>query len=172
VEQPLASLNAGELVVSLCIRHPSIDPQEISDTLGLAAEHCFRAGERRRTDEGEPLQGRYHESYWMGRFRAARPRLLGPAGAEAVLAQAALGVNSTEAELTQILLRLQRSQSFLARLQDEGASIELRLEQTLDGGELAFSLSPRLLALLTRCGVSLALEVRSEPCPAARRLAG
>ena len=75
------------------------------------------------------------------------------------------------AALTGVLLRLVRAQSFLVRLQEEGASIELRVERTIDGGEFAFALPPRLLSLLTRCGVSLLLEVRSEPRSAVRRRA-
>ena len=156
--ESVPSPSVDEFAVSLRIRHPSIDPDEITRALGFAPQHCFRAGERRRTDTGEPQQGRYRESYWTGRFREATMPLL--------------GVSGTEAALTQAVQQLQRSQSFLSRLQEEGASIELVVETEVDSTEFAFSLSPRLLAMLTRCGVSLLLEVRAEPRPAARRLAG
>lgn len=157
MEQPPASISLDDVAVSLRIRHPSIDPNEITLALALAPEHCFRAGERRRTDEGEPLEGRYRESYWTGRFREARARLLGVAGVEAVL--------------TQAVQQLQRSQGFLTRLREEGASIELLVETTVGAAEFAFSLSPRLLGMLTRCAVSLLLEVRSGSQLAARPLA-
>jgi hypothetical protein len=51
--------------LSLRIRHPSIDPAELSRELGLDAQHSFRAGDRRQL-RGEATSAVHSESYWLG----------------------------------------------------------------------------------------------------------
>ena len=51
--------------LSLRIRHPSIDPEQISRRLGIDAEHSFRAGQPR--ESGRSTVAPVHaESYWLG----------------------------------------------------------------------------------------------------------
>lgn len=50
--------------LSLRIRHPSIDPAELSRGLAMEAKHSFRAGEPRRS-RGDPASV-HGESYWLG----------------------------------------------------------------------------------------------------------
>lgn len=52
--------------LSLRIRHPSIDPADLSRELGLAVKHSFRAGEPRQSYGGVTFASVYGESYWLG----------------------------------------------------------------------------------------------------------
>ena len=52
--------------LSLRIRHPSVDPAELSRELALDAEHSFRAGEPRRSRGDASPASVYAESYWLG----------------------------------------------------------------------------------------------------------
>lgn len=51
--------------LSLRIRHPSIEPAELSRELGLEANHSFRAGDP-RPSRGAATPAMYGESYWLG----------------------------------------------------------------------------------------------------------
>lgn len=143
----VSSSKPGEYAVSLQIRHPNIDPAEITRTLGLQPQYSWRAGEPRRSLQGQPLEGVYHESFWHGEFRDL------DAGAQ--------GSAAGEGPLMQAVVQLRRSQKFLSRLQAEGGTVELSLEVS-GAGDTAFSLSPQLLSMLARCGISLALKIQAE----------
>ena len=52
--------------LSLRIRHPSVDPAELSRELALDAEHSFRAGDPRRSRGDASPASVYAESYWLG----------------------------------------------------------------------------------------------------------
>src|SRR6185437_13665862 len=152
------STNFDNFTVSLSVRHPSIDPQEITRTLGFEPQHSWKAGEVRRTAHGQPLEGTYHESYWTGEFRELDSSLRGVVEIEAVLLAA--------------VAHLRRSQPFLSRLQAEGATVELFIE-IVGGTEFTFSLSPQLLSMLSRSGFSVMLKMHSEAVAVAdRRKAG
>jgi Domain of unknown function (DUF4279) len=56
--------DAYRYAVSLRIRHPSIDPAEISAVLRLNPSRCLQAGESRATPIGTSLHGDWRESYW------------------------------------------------------------------------------------------------------------
>lgn len=53
-------------VVDLRIHHPSIDPADITRTLGLAPSRSWCAGKPRATPKGTLLQGINSETYWSG----------------------------------------------------------------------------------------------------------
>jgi hypothetical protein len=59
--------------ISLRIRHPSMDPAAISAALNIEAEHCFRAGELRRSSSGLATASVYQDSYWLGVLRPSGP---------------------------------------------------------------------------------------------------
>ncbi len=50
--------------LSLRIRHPSLDPEELSRELNIEAAHCFRAGDPRASRSG--IASVHPESYWLG----------------------------------------------------------------------------------------------------------
>ncbi len=147
--------------VSLSIRHPSIDPGEITRALGFEPHHCWKAGDARRTARGQPLDGTYHESYWTSELREL----------DASLHAAAALLAEPETVLLQAVVQLRRSQAFFSRLQSEGATVELLVEVN-GGSEFTFTLSPQLLSLLARSGFSVALKLHGEAQSAERRKAG
>ncbi|HEY8508676.1 MAG TPA: DUF4279 domain-containing protein, partial [Steroidobacteraceae bacterium] len=65
-----------EFTIALRLRHPDIDPAEITRQLGLQPQAAWRAGEVRRDTSGEELDGTYRETYWLGKLMP-EPRLSG-----------------------------------------------------------------------------------------------
>jgi hypothetical protein len=51
--------------LSLHVRHPSVDPAEISQQLGLEATESFRAGEPRQSRSGLAATAVHGETYWV-----------------------------------------------------------------------------------------------------------
>jgi len=52
--------------LSLRVRHPSMDPADLSRELGFEPTHSFRAGEPRQPRSGVMPASVYGESYWLG----------------------------------------------------------------------------------------------------------
>jgi hypothetical protein len=111
--------------MTLRVRHPTLDPAELTETLHIEPRHSWRAGEPRRSASGTPLGGEHRESYWSA-------PLPGQAvGAAAFPLEMFLG-----SQLTQ----LNRHREFLARLQSEGAQISVLIEVTpVENGVLTWS---------------------------------
>jgi len=114
--------------LSLRIRHPSIDPEEISRRLGIEAEHSFRAGEQR--DAGRSTVAPVHaESYWLGTLETAKLLLGTPFDLSAsplpeISRAIAFGVlDTTLTVLTGSVLR--RHADFFRQLQSEGGEVRL-----------------------------------------------
>jgi hypothetical protein len=60
-----ASAPATPFQLSLHVRHPSVDPEEISRELSLEAVECFRAGEPRQSRSGLAATAVHGETYWV-----------------------------------------------------------------------------------------------------------
>jgi Domain of unknown function (DUF4279) len=157
VAEIVPSVQHDNFTVSLGIRHPSIDPDEITRSLGFEPQHSWKAGDKRRTAQGRPLDGNYHESYWTGEFRELDASLRGVVEIEAVLLQA--------------VVQLRRSQKFLSRLQSEGATVELHV-QVAGGSEFTFALSTQLISMIARSGFSLVLRVHADAQASDQRKVG
>jgi hypothetical protein len=63
--QELPDTPATPFQLSLHVRHPSVDPAEISRELGLEAVECFRAGEPRQSRSGVAATAIHSETYWV-----------------------------------------------------------------------------------------------------------
>jgi hypothetical protein len=137
-----------EFTFSLRIRHPDIDPVEITQALGIEPQHTWKAGDPRRGSTGEALEGRYRESYWMGRLMED-PQL------------STSDLTSVEAVLLQTLTQLRRSQDFLSRLSKGGGEAELHVS-LFTRKNFQLNMSADSLTLLTRLGLGIALEVNSQ----------
>ena len=61
----LATHQSPPFQLSLRIRHPSMDPGDISKELGIEPEHAFRAGQRRHSISGVAPAAVHTESYWL-----------------------------------------------------------------------------------------------------------
>jgi hypothetical protein len=137
-----------EFTISLRLRHPSIDPARITQTLAIEPQHTWHAGEPRRTPAGEALEGMYRDSYWMGRLME-----------EPQLSSTRMSVESV---LLQTLTHLRRSQGFLERLAAEGGVGELHIS-LFARADFQLELSAASLLLLGRLGLAVALEVHPQP---------
>lgn len=101
--------------MSLRVRHPTLDPARLTETLHLEPLHSWRAGEPRRSATGATLGGEHRESYWSA-----------PLPAQAVGAAAF----PLELFLGQQLVQLSRHREFLCRLQSEGAQVSVLIEMS------------------------------------------
>jgi hypothetical protein len=143
-----------EFTVSLRLRHPAIDPSDITQALGIEPQHTWKAGDPRLDPTGAALEGVYRESYWMGRLMD-----------EPQISSAALSVESV---LLEKLAHLRRSHDFLERLHAEGGVAELHV--SLYAREaFRLELSEESLGLLGRLGLAVALDVHPRPSPGASR---
>jgi hypothetical protein len=133
-----------EFTISLRIRHPSIEPHTITNTLGIEPQHVWKAGDARRSPAGEALEGSYRESYWIARLMP-QPEL-------------SSGRCSVESVVLQTLAQLRRSHAFLEELGENGGVAELHI--SLFAREVSrLDLSPESLAMLGRLGLAVALEI-------------
>jgi len=137
-----------EYMMSLSIRHPRIDPAEITLALRIEPQHTWRAGDLRRDSAGTELVGTHRESYWMGRLMT-KPEL----------ARDRVGI---ESEILRTLGTLRRSFDLLERLKEEGGSAELHIS-LYAREEFRLELLPESLSLLGRLGLAIALEVKPKP---------
>jgi hypothetical protein len=67
----LSHPRASPFQLSLRVRHPSLDPEEISSQLRMKAEHSFRAGDPRLSRSGLAPASVHAESYWLGALNPA-----------------------------------------------------------------------------------------------------
>lgn len=140
-----------EIALSLGVRHPDIDPAQITRELGLQPGHTWRNGQERLDEYGASL-GRAHKgTYWLCQL-APRPML---PGERTVM----------EGELTRVLHMLRKSIVFLQGLHYTGGTTELCIT-IFARGDFRIELLPEEAALLGRLGVSIAIEVRTYPATA------
>jgi hypothetical protein len=137
-----------EFTMSLGVRHPRIDPAEITRNLGIEAQHMWRAGDPRRDAAGGELEGCYRESYWMGRLMS-----------QPELASDHVGV---ESEILRVLAQLRRSFDFLQQLNRDGAVAELHVS-IFAREEFRLEFLPESLSMLGRLGLTVALELKPHP---------
>jgi len=141
-ELPQPQPQAFELL--LRIRHPSMDPEEISAQLQISAEHCFKAGEPRQPTAGGPaLSGSvYSETYWLASLNP------GSADLSAQLGRA-LAVCTTR------FMRPHRE--FFHRIQSEGGQVHLLVELNPEAVS-GFTLTPELAREINTLGVPVDFE--------------
>jgi hypothetical protein len=129
--------------LALVIRHPSVDPDEITRRLGLTAQVSWKYGDQRLTPKGAPLGGSRTETYWCHRVTSEAPREL------AVV-------------VSDYLVRLSARRSGIEEMMAGCGRIEL--DVSLYGGENAGEvLSSELLGQMHALGVGLGIEVFPTP---------
>jgi hypothetical protein len=111
--RPLVSTSAYTYAVSLRVRHPSMDPERVTQAMHLSPEFCWKAGEVRKSQSGAALGGQYRESYWSARLpsQMVEDRNV-----------------PLEPMILQQLLQLNRHRDFLAQLQRDGGSVSIVVE--------------------------------------------
>ena len=151
--------------ISLRIRHPSIDPAEISATLQLEAEHSFKAGSAYRSSAGsERVRA---ETYWLAALEAdawkseALAQDASDLGRAALLTQRLATASAQFAMAVGVgfLRRLNSSREFLKRLRDERGSVSILIQLSPEAGPL--SIDPMTSKLLGELGVTLEIDCAS-----------
>lgn len=165
-ELPQPQPQAFELV--LRIRHPKMDPEEISAELQISAEHCFKAGEPRKGPGAASGASVYSETYWLATLNPGWwpadvalhsyiPGLglpqAGPTEAHSDMAKTVLG-----RALSMCATRFMRPhREFFRRIQSEGGQVRLLVEvntSAVDG----FTLTPELGREMNSLGVPIDFE--------------
>jgi hypothetical protein len=147
----------------LRVRHPSLDPAEVTKALGLTPAHAWAAGSRREAAAGETAHGAHRESYWLAPLgESAWPSAGATAAAWPVAASKSFGRFSAAIPLEGFLLSqvrlLSPQKAFFARLNDEGGTVELSV--TLNARDRwAIELPPALLRSLADLYIAVSIEV-------------
>jgi hypothetical protein len=169
---------AAPIQLSLRIRHPSIDPKEISASLGLEPEHCFKAGDPRRPAAAGRMSGQHTQSYWLAPVTAdswadpMEPEFLAAIASKSPVGNLALSTEalrdatksiryrSLEGLLLYFLNRLNARRSFLQRIEAEGGDVSIIMvierESAAD-----FTLPVTLARLLVDLGISIEFKFDS-----------
>ena len=167
-----SEVSATPIQLSLRVRHPAIDPQEISQALGLEPEHCFKAGDSRPTRSKGAIAAQHTQTYWLApvnpeswpdtiepAFRAAiaekSPSHKGALSTEALHTVAGnLRARGVEGMLFLFLQRLTAQHSFLQKIQAEGGDVALILVIERESAE-DFTLPVGVARLLVQLGISI-----------------
>ncbi len=169
-ELPEPKPQAFELV--LRVRHPSMDPAEISRVLQIDAEHCFKAGDLRRASNDTTAVRRaagpsvHSETYWLATLNPGSwPADLSYGELTSSYATARSG--ETVNEMAKMIMgralavcasrSLRPHAEFFRRIQDEGGQVGLLVEvntAVVDG----FTITPELARELSAVGVPIDFE--------------
>jgi hypothetical protein len=143
------------------IRHPHIDPAELSRQLGVEPQHAWRAGEPRERDPGEVGSGVYRETFWVGALTAPQPwagMLPAPSRLGPLAAAIKTGAAQPQIVLYFTLLKMKRAAAFWRELIEQGGTIEclLQIDETEN---FKLEISQALLLMLVELKIALSIEV-------------
>ncbi|HWX69756.1 MAG TPA: hypothetical protein VNY25_08665 [Steroidobacteraceae bacterium] len=150
--------------LSLRIRHPSLDPSELSRELKIEAAHCFRAGDPRASRSG--IASVHPESYWLGALNTANwPVDVTFPGVQHLLApQERIGVVATQSlgwALSLSTRFFNAHAGTLRRIGAEGGQVSLLI--TSHSAEVSgFSLAPAVSRVFSDLGITLEFEFTSD----------
>ena len=149
-------MSPNDFSIALRIRHPSIDPAEVTRKVGIDPQHAWRAGEPRHVDDDDAGSALHRETYWVGLLP---PPVLGPSPwgqrvDESLSRAAAL----PQASLYFTLLNMKRSASFWREFADQGGTVECLL-QVHKADRFQLDLSQALLLALVDLRITLSIEV-------------
>jgi hypothetical protein len=136
-----------EFSMSLGVRHPDIDPEQITQALGLQPGHEWSKGEQRTDAAGAALAGNHRASFWLCEV-PVRPEERA----------------SLESEISRLLRLLRKSTGFLQKLHEGGGAVELFVT-IFARGDFRIEISPDHATLLGRTGIALTVEVKPYPLP-------
>jgi hypothetical protein len=169
---------ATPIQLSLRIRHPAIDPDEISKSLGLEPEHYFRAGDSRSARALGRFAGRHTQTYWLAPVTMEpwadpiEPAFLAAMAARSPQRDTAVSAQDLQAATRDLrssniegllflfLQRLNAHHSFLQRLQAEGGDVSLIMVVERESAA-DFTLPVTLARLLVQLGISIEIKFDS-----------
>lgn len=144
--------------LSLRIRHPSIDPEEISRQLHIEPEHSFRAGDPRESGRSTVMPV-HAESYWLATLDPAS-LLLGTAFDPEMSAQThAIAFSVLDSALVVLIGSvLRRHVDFFRQLQSEGGEVRLIVAISARKAR-GFTLTPHLGKALSDLRIPVDFEL-------------
>ena len=151
--------------LSLRIRHPSVDPAELSRELALDAEHSFRAGEPRRSRGDASPASVYAESYWL----ATLDPTSWPADAwssghpDRDFAVRELRKSATRGlgwALSFSARRFLRAKALFERMRSEGGQVSVLV--TLSPALESFTIPPEVSRMFGDLGITLEFDLTGE----------
>lgn len=164
--QEHAPPNVEPFRLALRVRHPSMNPDELSRALGIEPEHAFRAGAPRRSTPGVVTVSVHAESYWIGvltPLAAARDvSFSGEERSQIAQKQLAAARKSLSWALSLSAARfLTPHADLLSRIGSEGGEVALLI--TIYNGELSsFLLPPDASRLFGKLGITLEFELVND----------
>jgi Domain of unknown function (DUF4279) len=126
--------------ISLRVRHPYVDPAEITKTLAFEPSRFWRGGETRRTRAGRPLSGLSRDTYWTADISAGR------------------WPNGIDGAIQNCLQRLTPFRSFFLKIRADGGAVELFVGWFFEN-QSGDTLSHRCLALAGDLQIDLSFDV-------------
>jgi len=140
-------LEEANIEVYLRIRHPSLDPDEITEELGLKPEHYWMAGDVRPATADTFASSHYAESYWFGLVRV-------PAEFEKL--------PDLEVMLVLAATRLKSRKTLWKRITEEGGRAELLVTLQSDDGATNIDLTSETMSMLNGIGLSISIATQSQ----------
>jgi hypothetical protein len=160
----LAALKPPPFQLSLRIKHPSMDPADISKELGIEPEHSFRSGQPRHSKSGFAAVALHSESYWLAPLDPESWYGTGPFG---LLPNMPISQKLIDSAVSQNLawalglcaVRFNKAYSTLLQtISSQGGEISLLV--TLSSTAVnAFSLPPQVSRLFGELGITLEFEI-------------
>jgi hypothetical protein len=160
----LAAVKPPPFQLSLRIRHPSMDPADISKELGIEPEHSFRSGQPRHSKSGLATVALHTESYWLAPLDPESWFGTAPFGPLANMAISQKLIDSVVSQnlawsLSLCAVRFNKAHAaWLQTICAEGGEISLLV--TLSATTVnAFSLPPQVSRLFGELGITLEFEI-------------
>jgi hypothetical protein len=162
-------MSRTEYSLTLRLRHPDFDPEELTQRLGVEPQHAWRAGEPRATESGR--DGVYRETFWLGMLPSpletlGGPLLPGTARDDAVAEQLVEQLVGPQTTLFFVLLKMKRDIEFWRSFAQSQGTIECHL-QVHDAPRFHLALSSDLLRMFVDLGIAFSIEVDSDLAVAA-----
>lgn len=136
----ILAMNPFRYRVSLRLCHPKMDPEDISVALKMKPQFQWKAGERRTTPQGRPLEGINSVTYWCSQ---------GIEGQGFGLAES----------LSTHLHELETNAFFLKNFVSSGGSIEYFIGWFTDGLMTGATLDSDLLSRMSALNIDMGLDV-------------
>jgi hypothetical protein len=152
-----------EFTAVLVIRHPNIDPAQLTKEFGRAPEYSWRAGDARAAGRADDADGTYRESYWVTKIEAPSFPRLEQSG---ISFATPVTLTSLESILWLGAMILKRRHDLWRRLQMEGATAEILLA-LVNRERFNLKLPTDLLAMMANLGLSVSVDVQASAQAAA-----
>lgn len=131
--------------VRLAIKHPTVDPDRITQALGITPDWSWKVGASRSTPAGRSLPGRHGETYWTSARRVTAHRAFFDTAVD-------------------FLDMLERHADFVRGLADSGGTVAIVAH--LSGADnIGDDLTPAMLARMAALNIGLGIEVFPDFAP-------